>query len=144
MATSHERVERSHKRMEGDCKKMGIDIYMRWDGMTEGDREKQITGFDATVGDVGYLREAYHGGPYATKYLVEEAFENGVGDVHIPAKELRKRLPLTKDIVIQRAKEVYKEELTEDDAVVKAFEDFVKLGEALEEDGRKPTVYASW
>ncbi len=144
MATSHERVERSHKRMEGDCKKMGIDIYMRWDGMTEEDREKQYTGFDATVGDVGYLREAYHGSPYATKYLVEEAFENGVGDVHIPAKELRKRLPLTKDIVIQRAKEVYEEELTEDDEVVKAFEDFVKLGEALEEDGRKPTVYASW
>ena len=123
---------------------MGIDIYMRWDGMTEEDRDKQITGFDATVGDVGYLREAYHGGPYATHYLVEEAFENGVGDVHIPAKELRKRLPLTKDIVIQRAKEVYEEELTEDDEVVKAFEDFVKLGEALEEDGRKPTVYASW
>ena len=111
--------------------KMGIDIYMRWDGMTEEDRDKQITGFDATVGDVGYLREAYHGGPYATRYLVEEAFEDGADDVHIPAKELRKRLPLTKDIVIQRARDVYKEELTEDDAVVKAFEDFVKLSEAL-------------
>jgi len=124
--------------------KMGIDIYMRWDGMTKGDREKQITGFDATVGDVGYLREAYHGGPYATRYLVEEAFEEGAGNIHIPAKELRKRLPLTKDIVIQRAKEVYKEELTEDDVIVKAFEDFVKLGEALEEEGRKPTIYACY
>ena len=123
---------------------MGIDIYMRWEGMTEADREKQITGFDATVGDVGYLREAYHGGPYATKYLVEEAFEDGAGDVHIPAKELRERLPLTKDIVIQRAKEVYKEELTEDDEIVKSFENFVKLGEALEADGRKPTIYASY
>ena len=123
---------------------MGIDIYMRWEGMTEADREKQITGFDATVGDVGYLREAYHGGPYATKYLVEEAFEDGAGDVHIPAKELRERLPLTKDIVIQRAREVYKEELTEDDEIVKSFENFVKLGEALEEDGRKPTIYASY
>ena len=123
---------------------MGIDIYMRWEGMTEADREKQITGFDATVGDVGYLREAYHGGPYATRYLVEEAFEDGAGDVHIPAKELRERLPLTKDIVIQRAKEVYKEELTEDDEIVKSFENFVKLGEALEADGRKPTIYASY
>ena len=123
---------------------MGIDIYMRWEGMTEADREKQITGFDATVGDVGYLREAYHGGPYATHYLVEEAFEDGAGDVHIPAKELRERLPLTKDIVIQRAKQVYKEELTEDDEIVKSFENFVKLGEALEADGRKPTVYASY
>tara|TARA_R100000808_G_C2117999_1_gene130048 strand:- start:21 stop:392 length:372 start_codon:yes stop_codon:yes gene_type:complete len=122
---------------------MGIDIYMRWEGMTEEDREKQITGFDTTVGDVGYLREAYHGGPYATKYLVSEAFKKGAGDVHIPAKELRERLPLTKDIVIQRAREVYKEELTEDDERVKSFENFVKLGEALEADGRKPTVYAS-
>jgi hypothetical protein len=94
---------------------MGIDIYMRWDGMTEEDRDKQITGF-----------------------------EDGAGDVHIPAKELRKRLPLTKDIVIQRAKEVYKEELTEDDEIVKSFENFVKLSEALEEQGRKPTIYASW
>ena len=123
---------------------MGIDIYMRWDGMTEEDREKQYTGFDATVGEVGYLREAYHGGPYATHYLVEEAFEDGAGDVHIPAKELRERLPLTKDIVIQRAREVYKEELTEDDEIVKYLENFVKLGEALEADGRKPTVYASY
>ena len=123
---------------------MGIDIYMRWEGMTEEDREKQITGFDTTVGDVGYLREAYHGGPYATKYLVSEAFKKGAGDVHIPAKELRERLPLTKDIVIQRAKEVYEEELTEDDEIVKSFENFVKLGEALEADGRKPTIYASY
>lgn len=123
---------------------MGIDIYMRWDGMTEEDRDKQITGFDATKGDVGYLREANHGQVFATEYLVKEAFAKDAGEVHIPAKELRKRLPLTKEIVIQRAKQVYKEELTEDDAVVKAFEDFVKLSEALEEDGRKPTIYASY
>ena len=123
---------------------MGIDIYMRWDGMTEEDRDKQITGFDATKGDVGYLREASHGQIFATQYLVKEAFEEGADEVHIPAKELRKRLPLTKEIVIQRAKEVYKEELTEDDAIVKAFEDFVKLSEALEEEGRKPTIYASY
>ena len=123
---------------------MGIDIYMRWDGMTEEDRDKQITGFDATKGDVGYLREASHGQIFATQYLVKEAFEEGADEVHIPAKELRKRLPLTKDIVIQRAREVYKEELTEDDEIVKSFENFVKLGEALEADGRKPTVYASY
>ena len=122
---------------------MGIDIYMRWDGMTEEDRDKQITGFDATVGEVGYLREAYHGGPYATRYLVEEAFEDGADEVHIPATELRKRLPLTKEIVIQRFRDVYKEEIEEDNAFVKAFEDFVKLSEALEEEGRKPTIYAS-
>ena len=123
---------------------MGIDIYMRWDGMTEEDRDKQITGFDATKGDVGYLREASHGQIFATQYLVKEAFEEGADEVHIPAKELRKRLPLTKEIVIQRFRDVYKEEIEEDNVFVKAFEDFVKLSEALEEEGRKPTVYASF
>ena len=123
---------------------MGIDIYMRWDGMTEEDRDKQITGFDATKGDVGYLREASHGQIFATQYLVKEAFEEGADEVHIPAKELRKRLPLTKEIVIQRFRDVYKEEIEEDNAFVKAFEDFGKLSEALEEEGRKPTIYASY
>ena len=122
---------------------MGIDIYMRWDGMTEEDRDKQITGFDATVGEVGYLREAYHGKIFATKYLVKEAFAKDAGEVYISPKELRKRLPLTKDIVIQRFRDVYKEEIEEDNAFVKAFEDFVKLAEAVEEEGRKPRVYAS-
>jgi hypothetical protein len=135
-------MERGYK--ESRYSRMGIDIYMRWDGMTEEDRDKQITGFDATVGEVGYLREAYHGSPYATQYLVEEAFEDGADEVHIPATELRKRLPLTKEIVIQRFRDVYKEEIEEDNAFVKAFEDFVKLSEALEEEGRKPTIYASY
>ena len=123
---------------------MGIDIYMRWDGMTEEDRDKQITGFDATVGEVGYLREAYHGKIFATKYLVKEAFAKDAGEVYISPKELRKRLPLTKEIVIQRFRDVYKEEIEEDNVFVKAFEDFVKLSEALEEEGRKPTIYASY
>ena len=34
---------------------MGLDIYVRWDGMTREERDAQITGFtDAT--EVGYLR----------------------------------------------------------------------------------------
>ena len=123
---------------------MGIDVYVEWDKRTEEEHDRQITGFSIESGDAGYLREAYHGSPYATKYLVEEAFEDGADEVHIPAKELRKRLPLTKEIVIQRFRDVYKEEIEEDNAFVKAFEDFVKLSEALEEEGRKPTIYASY
>ena len=48
---------------------MGIDVYMRWEGITPAQQEAQITGFCATAGGVGYLREAYHGGPYVTKFL---------------------------------------------------------------------------
>ncbi len=56
---------------------MGIDIYAEWRGMTQEESNAQITGFDAAAGHVGYLREAYHGEPYATRVLVPEAFETG-------------------------------------------------------------------
>jgi hypothetical protein len=53
---------------------MGIDIYLKWDGMEAEKKQQQITGMSTTSGEVGYLREAYHGGPYTTKILVREAF----------------------------------------------------------------------
>jgi hypothetical protein len=71
---------------------MGIDIYLEWDGQTEEDRKKMCTGFSTTSGDVGYLREAYHGGPYATQILLREAFESEDCKAQIPAAVLRERL----------------------------------------------------
>lgn len=71
---------------------MGIDIYLKWDGMDSEDEKNQITGFSTTSGNVGYLREAYHGGPYATKMLVREAFESEDGTAKIPAAVMRERL----------------------------------------------------
>ncbi len=71
---------------------MGIDIYLRWPGMTEEERKNQITGYSTTSGDVGYLREAYHGGPYATKILVREAFEAAEYEAQIPAATMKMRL----------------------------------------------------
>ncbi|WP_144061182.1 hypothetical protein [Hyphomicrobium denitrificans] len=59
--------------------------------MTKAEESAQCTGFDATAGNVGYLREAYHGGPYVTKYLVAEAFDGG--SAAIAAATLRERLP---------------------------------------------------
>ena len=55
---------------------MGIDIYMKWEGQTEEEERAQITGFEVSgrAGGVGYLREAYHGAPYATMFFVGEAF----------------------------------------------------------------------
>ena len=55
---------------------MGIDIYMEWDNMTEEDKHAQLTGFSIEHGHVGYLREAYHGNPYVTRFLLKEAFES--------------------------------------------------------------------
>ena len=79
---------------------MGIDIYLKWDGMTEEDQQQQYTGMSTTSGDVGYLREAYHGGPYATKILVREAFEAENCEAEIPAETLRERLTHVTEPVI--------------------------------------------
>lgn len=79
---------------------MGIDIYLKWDGMTEEDQQRQFTGMSTTSGEVGYLREAYHGGPYATKILVREAFEADNAEAEIPAAVLRERLTNVTEPVI--------------------------------------------
>lgn len=53
---------------------MGIDVYLTWPDMTPEDSQKQATGFSILHGHVGYLREAYHGGPYASHLLFPEAW----------------------------------------------------------------------
>jgi len=97
---------------------MGIDIYLKWKGMTAADQQAQYTGFSTVAGDIGYLREAYHGAPYATRYFVSEAFEyeydadpnlesEDVGYVPIPAATLRERLPYAVILTIARDMIVY-------------------------------------
>lgn len=71
---------------------MGIDIYLKWNEMTKDEQKDQITGFSPVAGNRGYLREAYHGGPYATKILCREAFESETCEAEIPAAILRERL----------------------------------------------------
>ena len=39
---------------------MGLDIYVRWDDITEAERDAQITGF-ADAPEFGYLRFNWHG-----------------------------------------------------------------------------------
>jgi hypothetical protein len=83
------RIRRPHFLQEAD---MGIDIYLEWGGMDDESRKAQNTGFSITSGHVGYLREAYHGGPYATRILVREAFESENNAAEIPAAIMRERL----------------------------------------------------
>lgn len=79
---------------------MGIDIYLHWPEMSEEDEKSQYTGMSTTSGNVGYLREAYHGGPYATKILLREAFESDNGKAEIPAAVMRERLTNVTEPVI--------------------------------------------
>ena len=71
---------------------MGIDVYLEWDDMTEEEKQAQCTGFSTVAGDVGYLREAYHGGPYATRIIAREAFEAEDCVAEISAAIMRERL----------------------------------------------------
>jgi hypothetical protein len=126
---------------------MGIDIYAEWRGQTEAESRAQVTGFSIEHGHVGYLREAYHGEPYATHVLVPEAFESKDGAAVIPAATLRKRLPATLKAALKRQKRVYEEDEHHEDtkAVLKSFEDFVALCEKKEaETGEPVRIIASY
>ena len=87
---------------------MGIDIYAKWKNQSKEEEKAQFTGFSTVAGSVGYLREAYHGEPYVTHYLVEESFkEDGA---KIPAKVLRERLPAAVMLSIVREAKLYSKE----------------------------------
>ena len=122
---------------------MGIDIYMEWDDMTEEEKDAQYQGFSSVIGHKGYLREAYHGGPYATPFLVSEAFKNK-GAVHIPAETLRERLPEARHIAISRMEKVYHLKVRGNELAITTLEKFVELAEQLEAEDRNPRIRASW
>ncbi|MDA1062212.1 MAG: hypothetical protein O2895_04805, partial [Chloroflexi bacterium] len=103
------------------------------------------------AGDVGYLREAYHGGPYATHVLMPEAFaaapgidSDRSGGVRIPSATLRERLDEACDVAIVRARAVYGQRLTRESPEVRARAELGVLAERLEREGREPRVLASY
>jgi hypothetical protein len=71
---------------------MGIDLYLRWNDQTDIEKGAQYTGFSTVAGSTGYLRESYHGGPYATALLAREAFDSETAEAQIPAAVMRERL----------------------------------------------------
>jgi hypothetical protein len=124
---------------------MGIDIYAHWKGQTRKEKEAQYTGFSVVHGHTGYLREAYHGEPYATRYLCQEAFESATGEAQIPAKLLRKRLKEAHRLTQERHETIYHEEQAFIDQVKKSFTDFVELAERKEKETGSPvTIIASY
>src|SRR3972149_1041425 len=111
---------------------MGIDIYAVWKNQTEEEHKSQLTGFSVCHGHVGYLREAYHGSPYATRYLVSEAFEKEGACVKISASILRERLSKTLEIACERNTKLYNGDCQEE--VLKSFVDFVELCERKQKE----------
>ncbi len=120
---------------------MGIAIYARWKGQTDAEEAAQYAGFSVLHGHVGYLREAYHGEPYATRYLVHEAFEQPDGKAQIPAAVLRERLAHTLALVAVREQVVYDEHDPEAILEVQqSFERFVELCEQKERATGEPVI----
>ena len=129
---------------------MGIDIYAEWRHQTEAEKQAQFTGFDITKGAVGYLREAYHGEPYVTQFLVREAFDRDGGDfveglgVQIPAATMRTRLPRAIHLAVEREKIIYGHDIDEHDEIAQSFVQFVELCERKEKQlGETCYIYAS-
>jgi len=123
---------------------MGIDIYARWKGQTPNEVANQYAGWlSAWHGNRGYLREAYHGAPYATKFLCAEAF--ATGEARIPASVLRERLPRTLELVEERERLIYKSEDADIKTTKQSFREFVALCEGKEkETGEQVLIIASY
>jgi hypothetical protein len=125
---------------------MGIDIYARWEGQLPEEVRKQAkVWLSNDAGEVGYLREAYHGEPYATQHLVPEAFDRREG-VEIPAKVLRERLPETLRLAEVRERKIYgATSMVEMKPTLDSYRTFVELCERIEkETGRPVLIIASW
>jgi hypothetical protein len=114
-----------------------ISIYAQWDDMTANEISAQLTDYSLEHGDVGFLCEAYHGEPYATKVLVPEAFEEH--RVPIYAATLADRLPAVLAVAEARERDVYR--VTDEEhiaLVLKNYRDFVALCERKERESGAP------
>lgn len=124
---------------------MGIDVYLRWKLITEDEVAKQYSGFSVKSGHLGYLREAYHGEPYATRRLLPEGFEAHGEPVHIPPEVLRERLPGVIKDAMERERALYgNDTVDEESPVIRSFTDFVELYEKMAAQGKHPMVHVSY
>ena len=146
---------------------MGINIDMTWKGETEEERKTKELAIDRSVaegveglaagrinvpgvgrtalGHVGYLFEAYHGGPYATLVLLPEVTGPEVRVAKVPAAAMRSRLAEATAAARVRAREVFGDQTgAVGEAMAKSLADFVALAERKEtETGEPVTVAAS-
>jgi len=118
---------------------MGIDIYVRWRGQTDEAKAEQSAAWLSTgAGSAGYLREAYHGEPYATNVLCAEAFETG--EARISAAVLKERLPRTLALAEERERKLYTSSDEEVEDAKQSFRDFVALCEEKEKETGEPVL----
>ena len=127
---------------------MGIDCYLINPDTNklhaEETGQEEAMGFNPFSSHAGYLREAYHGGPYATQVLLPEGWideheRDEEGAFTIEASTLRNRLPKTLEAAAIRNRENYSGR--DEEMVLKSFKDFVDLAEELEKEKGKPCKF---
>lgn len=129
---------------------LGVDIYMRWDGMTDEEREAQFTGF-VNAGKAGYLRGAYFGG-LSDVLNVLFSWMNWDIDTVFDPQAFRKQLKIIKEMKSRPHEGMWDDRPPFDERqnapvpeeVIKDYEDFLKLGEELIIDGKTPVVHISY
>jgi 4-aminobutyrate aminotransferase-like enzyme len=106
-----------------------------------------VTGFSATAGNVGYLREAYHGEPYATMHLCREAFREQDGKRRHPRRHPA-GTPSPKRCELRRnasAPCMRKTDPAAIEEVLQSFRDFVALCAVKEKETGEPVeIIASY
>lgn len=125
---------------------MGIDIYAKWRNKSAREsREQSEAWLSSLDGDIGYLREAYHGEPYATRFLFAEAFDSETCEARIPAAQLQHNLEKALELVEERARTLYHATDEEVEAEKQSFRDFVALCERKEQETGEPVrIVASY
>ena len=126
---------------------MGIDCYLINPDTNklhaEETGQEEAMGFNPFSGHAGYLREAYHGGPYATQVLLKEGWfdeeRDEEGNFSLKASTLRERLPETLEAAAIRNRQNYADR--DEEAVLKSFKDFVELAENMEKEKGKPCKF---
>lgn len=124
---------------------MGIDIYAEWaDERFEEVKPTLDSWAEEQQNYAGYIREAYHGEPYPSQYLVREAFHHPDG-VIIESKTLRARLPETLRRARERERIIYG--VTDNEEIereVAQYERFVTFCEMMEEKLQSPPTIIAW
>jgi hypothetical protein len=121
---------------------MGLDIYLRWEGMTKEERKAQITGYSIVAGKVGYLRGAYNGhiGLDALNILFKDINFDGY-DWIVNIKFLEKQLEeLEKGLFITRKKDFYD---GKEGSEIQSYRDFVALARKLYDEDKEPRIHGS-
>jgi len=121
---------------------MGLDIYLRWEGMTKADHAAQITGFSVIAGKFGYLRGAYNGniGITALNILFKDINLDGY-DWIVNIEFLEKQLEeLEKGLFITHKKSFYD---GKEGSEIQSYRDFVALARKLYDEDKEPRVHGS-